>query len=58
MKLLNEDQEVVRGPGSVWSHLDQSKGDSKVLRIDTGGWSVNCGALFNKEHTKGSLVNF
>ena len=25
--------------------------------IDTGGWSVNCGALFNEASTKCSLVN-
>ena len=28
------------------------------LRIDTGGWSVNCGALFNEASTKWPLLNY
>ena len=28
------------------------------LRTDTGGWSVNCGALFSEASTKCSLANY
>ena len=38
--------------------VDEQFSAAYNLRIDTGGWSVHCGAPFNESSIKCSLLNY